>query len=123
MAWRYSQSTGILTGPAGTAIAAGYSGNGAGLNNPMFQDEKDRGPLPQGRYLIGDLEAQHDRLGANVMPLIPDPSNEMFGRGDFWLHGDNSARNGTASEGCIVLPLWARMQIAGSDDRQLEVTA
>lgn len=121
MPWQWSQSKGLLTGPAKTAIATGYAGNGDGLNNPAMQDAHGVGPLPQGEYLIGDLMPSHDTVGLNVLPLIPNPDNKMFGRSGFFIHGDNPAMNHSASDGCIVLPLWVRMQVSDSDDRQLVV--
>jgi hypothetical protein len=47
------------------------------------------------------------------MRLEPDPTNEMFGRGDFLIHGDNSEGNFSASEGCIILAHDVRVKIAG----------
>lgn len=127
MPWQWSQSTGVLMGPAGTKIAQGYAGNGAGLNNPQMQNAHGQGPLPQGDYLIGDLEDVHVTSAGvkltNCLPLIPAPTNQMFGRAGFWFHGDNIAMDHSASDGCPVVPLWARMQIAQSSDRQLKVVA
>lgn len=127
MPWQWSQSTGILTGPAGTKIAQGYAGNGAGLNNPQMQDAHGVGPLPCGDYLIGDLVDKHVTTEGvtltNALPLIPDPKNQMFNRAGFWVHGDTIAMDYSASDGCPVVPLWARMQMAQSDDRQFRVVA
>jgi len=41
----------------------------------------------------------------------------------FLMHGDNSNHNMTASEGCIVVGVAARVRIAASIDRALTVTA
>jgi hypothetical protein len=45
----------------------------------------------------------------------------MFGRSDFYIHGDNPALNYTASEGCIILARPIREQIAASGDNDLQV--
>lgn len=125
--WTYSQSTGLLTGPAGTPVTTGYAGNGDGLNNPDMQNVHGIGPLPRGEYLIGDMVAKHvtteGKTLINALPLIPNPKNEMFNRSGFWFHGDNEAGDHTASDGCPVIPLPARMQVSDSDDRQLMVVA
>ncbi len=119
----YSQRTGQLTGAE--FGAQGYSGRGHGLNNPAAQSEPGVGPLPRGKYTI---EPPHDdaKVGPIAMRLTPAPTNEMFGRGDFLIHGDNEQMNHTASEGCIVMAKDAREAIAAAvlaGDNQLEVTA
>ena len=50
------------------------------------------------------------------MPLIPSPTNEMFGRSEFLIHGDSLEHPGAASEGCIILPRFtvAYMGVSGS---------
>jgi hypothetical protein len=50
--YTYSQPTGILTRNGATA-GQGYSGHGAGRNNPAMQAARDMGPIPQGQYKIG----------------------------------------------------------------------
>jgi hypothetical protein len=47
----------------------------------------------------------------------------MFGRDGFLIHGDNSAMNHTASEGCIILTRDIRQRISDSGDTQLTVIA
>lgn len=118
----YSQSTGLFTG-AGTSVT-GYSGHGDGLNNPAMQNAHDTGPLPQGGYTIQPPHADH-KVGPVAMRLVPSPSNEMFGRGDFLIHGDTAAQNHTASHGCIILPHDVRVKIGTAvldGDNQLTVT-
>ena len=78
-----------------------YAGRGPGLNNPALQDRANIGPLPQGKYSLSEAIAG-THLGPYVFKLIPDPSNEMFGRSDFYIHWDNALKNYTASAGCIV---------------------
>ena len=63
------------------------------------------------------------KLGAFAMSLTPDPSNEMFNRSGFFIHGDTSAMNHSASEGCIIIGRSFRNQLAASDDNQLQVIA
>jgi len=119
----YSQGTGVFRGD--DWMATGYSGNGAGLNNPEMQQVKDVGPIPQGRYTIEPPHAD-PVVGPVAMRLQPAEANEMFGRGDFLIHGDNAAMNQTASEGCIVLPHSARVEIGAEvllGNNQLTVTA
>lgn len=119
---QYSQSLGILTFADGTT-AQGYSGNGPFRDDPAFQAVKDHGPIPQGDYVIGDPLNPPDHLGPLAMPLHPDPFNEMYGRGDLFLHGDNAAMDHTASDGCIILDHATRLRIAEGADRALRVTA
>ena len=122
MGFEYQQSTGQLTG---TVTAEGYSGNGAGLNNPAMQQVHAVGPLPQGTYTIQPPHAD-PKVGPIAMRLVPAPANDMFGRGDFLMHGDNAAMNHTASEGCIILPKAARIAIGAAvlaGDTQLSVVA
>src|ERR1035441_3162218 len=119
----YSQTSGLFT--MGNHTFTGYSGNGDGLNNSDMQDVKGVGPLPQGQYTIEPPHVDHV-TGPVSMCLVPAPANEMFGRGDFLIHGDNMALDHTASEGCIVLNHWARLQIGAqvlAGNNRLTVTA
>lgn len=81
------------------------------MNNPSMQEVVDEGPLPCGLYTLGTA-VTHPRLGPLAIPLHPDPLNAMFGRSAFYCHGDNQAHNGTASEGCIIMPNSARVELA-----------
>jgi hypothetical protein len=120
----WSQAEGRLFDDAGTLVATGYAGNGAGLNNPAMQDAENVGPLPCGYYTIGPLIPFHDTVGADVMALTPDPENEMFGRKDFFMHGVNPEDNHSASEGCPVVPIRAeRIAVSQSTDKRLLVIA
>lgn len=121
MPWAYSQTSGSMTFN-GAGVATGYSGNGAGLNNPALQNDPDVGPIPQGNYTIGAAHADPEK-GPVVMALTPDPANQMFGRDGFLIHGDNPEMNHTASKGCIILARPFRQQIAASADRVLIVIA
>ena len=118
MPWIYSQSAGTLTRD-GELIATGYSGAGAGRNNPADQAIPDIGPIPQGLYTIGpEFTAQVQ--GPLSMCLTPD-GHDAMGRNGFMIHGDNATH--TASRGCIILPRECRETIAASEDRQLQVVA
>lgn len=109
----YEQATGRMferTGGRNDLLATGYSGSqaGGGKNNPHAQDQHDIGPIPRGRYAIGQPV---DHPTALSLPLTPDPANIMFGRDAFFIHGDAVAAPGTASHGCIILEKHARQTI------------
>jgi hypothetical protein len=120
--WTFEQATGWWIDPTGKAIFKGaYAGNGKGKNNPDMQDVKGVGPLPRGLYTAG--EPHNDaKVGNYAMRLTPSPDNTMFGRADFFLHGDSMSDPGNASEGCIVLPLYLRTQFWNSGDHTIQVT-
>lgn len=120
--WTWKISSGTLLNLNGIAVGHGYAGNGEGLNNPAKTNVHDVGPLPVGKYKIG---APYDdaQVGVFALPLTPDPSNEMFGRSLFRIHGDNKAMNHTASHGCIILPRAVRNDISNSGDDDLVVEA
>lgn len=119
--WTYSQASGALRGPAAAIVGVGYSGTGAGLNNPAMQDVRDVGPLPCGWWTIGPAY-EHPHLGTLTMDLTPDAGTNTYGRDDFRIHGDNAARNFSASKGCMVQDHGPRSQVAGSPVRRLYVT-
>jgi len=120
--WTYVQKTGELL-KDGKHVAYGYSGHGPGLNNPEMQSVHDVGPLPCGKYTFGHPE-NHPHLGPYSIPLIADPTNNMFGRSGFFCHGERvSSEPGQASHGCIILPRDVRETIWNSGDRDLEVIA
>src|SRR5579859_5974501 len=99
------------TGMYGTLLGKGYSGRNEGRNNPELQAVHNVGPLPRGPYTIGPAEL-HPVLGPVAMPLTPEDGNQMFGRGDFWIHGDNATHD--ASHGCIVIDRDVRQHVAGN---------
>ena len=121
MGWIYRQSTGHLLRD-GELIAVGYAGFCEGQNNPAMQHVRDTGPLPRGVWRILPPQEPARQLGPLAMPLEP-VSGEMFGRDDFLIHGDSTARNRTASTGCIVLPMEVRRLIWESGDTELTVIA
>lgn len=125
--WEYQQGSGRVIASDGSNIGTGYSGGNVGqtpegINNADMQNIQRVGPLPQGNYTIGQ-PINHPHLGPFAMPLTPNPANEMFGRGAFYIHGDNSAMNQSASEGCIILPHTVRVAIWNSGDHDLQVVA
>ena len=117
--WKYEQASGQLSRD-GANIVRGYSGAGEGKNNPEDQEIHNVGPLPRGSYTI---TAPHDTVthGPYVLPLTPDPANEMFGRAGFLIHGDSVVSPGTASEGCLIFPRNIRERIWTSGDTALTV--
>lgn len=110
----YSQSTGrfrVLDAHNGVLYeATGYAGRGDGLNNPDADDQRNLGPLPRAVYRIGP-PSRHPRLGPTAMRLDKKFGPD-FGRSGFYIHGDNKARNQSASSGCIVLDRQHRLAIA-----------
>ncbi len=121
MTWTYEQKTGQLS-REGANIIRGYSGAGEGKNNPADQEIHNVGPIPRGSYTIsGPVDTVTH--GPYVLPLTPDPANEMFGRSSFLIHGDSKVDPGNASEGCIIMPRNIRERIWASGDTDLMVTA
>ena len=117
MGWIYSQSTGILS--HGEPIGKGYSGHGQGLNNPKMEMVHSVGPIPKGVWEIGTwFDDKH--LGVCVAALRPTDQN-TFGRGGFFIHGDNKNMNFTASDGCIILSRQLRESIKKSNEKYIEV--
>lgn len=96
----------------GVFIGIGYAGNGSGLNNPLACDEHSVGPLPVGMYTIAAPQDKPLSTGMFSLPLLPAPTNVMYGRSGFFCHGDNAAMNHTASDGCIVAARQVRELIA-----------
>jgi len=133
LCWFYVQSTGELlhldaNGFADYFVNGGYSGYGAGVNNPAMQDVQaqqrgdDAGPIPQGSYVIGPLYNNVGSTGPNTMNLDFPPGTTKYIRDLFRIHGDNNAKNHTASDGCIVeKDPQVRKRIARSKDTCLRV--
>lgn len=119
--WTYNITTGEMSRD-GEVEAVGYSGQPSCKNDPSKCAVHNKGPIPPGRYSIGQPRdtASH---GPFVLPLTPADDNEMFGRSGFLIHGDSAAHPGEASEGCIILPRTVRNVIHESEDVELEVTA
>ena len=120
--WIYTQSTGILLFPDGKTTTTGYSGHGAGKNNPAMQDVPMVGPIPVGSYAIG-RRFDSETHGPVSLQLTPFPKNEMFGRSGFLVHGDAVLAPGTGSEGCIVIGRPTRLAMSFDPDKTLQVVA
>lgn len=121
----YKQGTGELSSYNHLAgglrlLARCYSGAPEAKNDPLRQHEKAVGPIPVGAYMIGDPSESLDH-GPVALHLVPEGVNQMFGRGDFLLHGDSIEHPGTASHGCIIAPRPVREAIRDGKDRQLLV--
>lgn len=119
----YSQPTGIFT--LDSQEFHGYSGHGPGVNNPDMQAVHNVGPIPQGGYAIEPPHAD-EQVGPVAMRLVPDAGNEMFGRGDFLIHGPHANDHQDSSEGCIILLRSARVAIGTAvlaSDNRLTVVA
>lgn len=101
-------------------MATGYSGAGSGKNAPTEENIRNVGPIPVGIY---DIEAPIDSPthGPYALPLMPSYENVMYGRSGFLIHGDSVERPGQASEGCIIMPKFARVAIWNSTDHVLQV--
>lgn len=115
--WTYSQSTGVLSD--GEPCGKGYSGRESGLNNPKLEMVHNLGPIPKGIWEIG-MWFDDPHLGPCVAALRP-VSQETYGRGGFFIHGDNTGMNHTASDGCIILARYLRQEIKASKATQIEV--
>ena len=120
MTWGYQQSTGTLT-KDGIFEGTGYSGTGAGRDNPAMQNVPNVGPIPQGSYTIGPEYDEVPGLGPCVMHLDAQPGTETFGRSEFRIHGNNAEND--ASHGCVILGPALRHLIAADVDKVLVVTA
>ena len=119
--WIFTQKTGQIAQDA-KVVAAGWAGQGKGKNNPDMQDVESIGPLPCGLYTI---QAPHDNphTGPFTMDLIPDPTNQTFGRKDFRIHGAAFKDPELSSEGCIIQARSVRERIWASGDRKLQVVS
>ena len=93
-----------------------YSGFGEGKNNPLMQDWPDEGPIPEGHYTVGVIYDHHPQLGDYAIELIPDATNNMYGREGFFWHGDSRSHPGSASHGCIISSRALRETFVESGD-------
>lgn len=124
----YKRATGEWWNKDKNLLGIGYAGYddgdgvpepGEGKNDPSKSNVKNVGPLPAGRYWIS-LPFNSPVTGAFSLRLIPQPGNEMFGRGGFVVHGEGPVK-GASSHGCPVLALPIRRLIAESGDCEVEV--
>lgn len=122
--WTYKQSSGLLSRD-GAPMAFGYSGCGEGKNNAALQQVHDLGPIPRGRWHVGDPECitHAGPHGPFVLPLTPREGTETYNRSGFLCHGDSVQHVGQASHGCLIFPRYVREEIAATHDQELEVIA
>jgi lipoprotein-anchoring transpeptidase ErfK/SrfK len=107
MSHTYNQSTGeFCNGNTGkcTKSYSGYKGE-------TDQTKQNLGPAPAGKYTI---ENKCDEKGGRCN-LKPDSSNNMYGRSNFQIHGDNDKGDQSASHGCIILNKQDRAGLKAGD--------
>lgn len=122
LAWTYAQKTGELQ-QDGKPVATGYSGAGAGKNNPEMDNVSNVGPIPRGEWAVTGPPVDTRDHGPYVLRLEPAGNTETFGRDGFLMHGDSREHPGSASHGCVILPRTVREDIWKSGDRELQVVA
>ena len=120
MRWKYDRASCLFFNPAGSLLGKVYSGKGTGLNNPLWEDVHDIGPIPKGSWSIGKFFNDPEK-GPDVCHLTPYDGIETFGRSGFMIHGDNQLMNFSASEGCIVAARFIRVAIMNNACDILEV--
>jgi len=127
-------SSGIITQDDGSIITtSAYAGNNKrvpqnpnklqGKNNAFYCDTHNIGPLPPGIYSIGAW-GSYANVGQNAAPLTPISCPELYGRGGFYIHGQEEPGNinyGEESEGCCVVPHNDRLKIIALKPTQLTV--
>jgi hypothetical protein len=119
----YNNSTGrlVCTDAAGntTVDQRGYSGTGAGRDNPAMEGVQNVGPIPSGNYNVG---TGHDggHTGPQTLNVDAAAGTDTHGRDAFRIHGNN-ARN-DASQGCIIMPRNVRDAISNAGGATLRVT-
>lgn len=128
----YQVETGILRFN-GAVIGKGYSGHGAGLNNPAMEMVHDIGPIPRGWYvaeLIADGDGNpvnYKHKAAPVFRLIPQPETNMYGRAGLLMHGHESGEvigkpeTENSSLGCVVQEHATRIQVMIATDKRVQV--
>ncbi|MFZ4835148.1 tlde1 domain-containing protein [Rouxiella sp. Mn2063] len=121
MTWVYDVRKRTFTHNGKLEFTARYAGAIGYKNDPQFESLQDKGPLPRGRYKIVGVPFTHRRAGRYTLRLSQYPSNNMFGRDGFLIHGDSIQHPGTASNGCIVLDPRFRHRIYESNDKELIV--
>lgn len=120
--WTFEQSTGILFDAHGKPIEVGYAGHDEGLNNPLMQHVHALGPLPAGYYSM-QPPYDHRHVGKYAIYLAPFESNMMFGRSEFFWHGDKIGHIGEriASDGCPIHSRPTRQMAWDSPDHVFHV--
>jgi hypothetical protein len=119
--WNYAQFTGWLSRDGGFE-GSGYSGFGAGLNDPDSETIPNVGPIPRGKWRIIRWDDHHGDKGP-IVGILEPVGHDAHGRSAFLIHGDNAAGDHSASHGCIILPRAVRVKMRDSGDTDLEVIA
>ena len=119
MSLTYCQDDGALFFGA-VRLCTGYSGKGAGRNNPSLEDMPNIGPIPKGRWKIDQPPYTDKNKGPLVFRLHP-VDHDARGRSGFLIHGDSGEHPGEASEGCIILPRMIRQKIESEKLTELDV--
>jgi hypothetical protein len=117
----FDRPVGQISGPK--FVGGAYSGAPGYVDDPSAEAIKKCGPIPAGDWIIGAMVADGGKLGPNVLPLTPAEGTATYGRGGFWIHGDNAEHDETGSEGCIVTGPTVRQAIDADPDRTLTVIA
>lgn len=116
--WIYKVKSGTLY-KDGALIGKGYSGYGSCKNKPSCENVKNKGPIPRGKYIIGQA-FDNGKTGPYVLPLKPS-GHTAFGRDAFQTHGRSRAHPNDSSTGCIIFDRPYREQIGRSNDIILKV--
>jgi len=129
--WQFNIKAGIVS-HNGVFFSRGWSGHNVkdgvqGRNNPDAVSVHDIGSLPPGKYTAG-VAYDSPKTGPLTIPLTPDPSNIMFDRGGFKIHGwqigtDPNDLFNPSSDGCIMQARPNREAINSSPDKDWEVVA
>lgn len=104
----------------GVVLGHGYSGRDHAKNNPAEEAAKGVGPIPEGRWTIGQHYTS-GQTGPFTIVLTPNRGTNTFGRSDFRIHGDKISAPGSASHGCIILARTVREKIFDTGDIDLTV--
>lgn len=113
----YHQRTGKLEHDRIGLIGFGHSGDpdAGGMDDPAMQSVRSVGPLPVGDYTIGPPEDRPEHTGEFSMALTPASTNEMFGRGAFYIHGFRiGLKPGQGGKGCIEIGPLQRWAVGGA---------
>ena len=128
MNWTFEIKSGALINEYGTLIDHCLSGYGENANDSTKTNVSHLGPLPCGLYTIEPERNDVGHLGPVVMNLTPYPSNEMFGRSLFRIHGYSKDDPKTqtdesllSSHGCICAKRETRQAVSKSPNRVLQV--
>ncbi len=111
MTWTYIQATGELL-RNGVSFGFGYSGAPGHVNETASERLKGLGPIPRGLYRLG-APVDHETCGPLSLPLTP-VDHDALGRSGFYVHGDNSRFNQSASRGCPIFSRKVRLALASA---------